>query len=327
MPIQQPATTKALWNPARHFLTPKLETKPRSASPPQNRTIMTATLLRLLGVLLTSATLGMPLFAQPSTNVTESGNQVIPRPRDGFYDRYLHTEEQVLAYDFIHEKDVFWEKRTWRLIDARELRNHIFRAEKAPFLNILLDAGLDGDLTLYNVVDDAFSQPLSLEQVEEIKYSTDTITIFNPETLQDSLVVVRNELNWEDVSKYRLKEVYFFDEETSTFGVRILGIAPIIERLDDNGNFLNEGPLFWAYYPEARPLLARHEVFNPHNDAARLSWEDVFEARLFDSYIIKANNLYDKRIKDYKSSPMAILVESERIQESIFNFEHDLWSY
>ena len=293
---------------------------------------MTASMLRLVGIALISLTLGMPLLqAQPNTTsnstLTESGNQTQRIPRDNFYDRYLHTEAQVLPYDHIHEKDVFWEKRIWRLIDTRELRNHIFRYEKAPFLDILLNAGIEGDLTLYGMIDDEFSRPLTPQEVEGIKYSEDTITIWNPDTFQDSLVVVRNELNWEDVKKYRIKEVYFFDEETSTMDVRILGIAPIIERMDDNGNFLNEGPLFWLYYPEARGLLATHEVFNPHNDAARMSWEDVFEARLFDGYITKANNLYDRRIKDYKNDPMGILLESDRIQESIFNFEHDLWSY
>lgn len=289
---------------------------------------MTAVIWRLIGLTLIGLTLGMPQsIAQPNNNVTESGNTVKKTPRDGFYDRYLHTEERVIPYDHIHEKDVFWEKRVWRLIDTREKRNHIFRHEKAPFVNLLLDAALEGDLTMYSMEDDAFSRALTPKEVYELKFSTDTITIWKPDTFEDSLVVVHNELNWEDVNKYRIKEVYYFDEETSTMGVRILGIAPIIERTDDNGNFINEGPLCWLYYPEARGLLARHEVFNPHNEAARMSWEDVFEARLFDGYIIEENNVHDRRIKDYKTSPMAILLESQKIEESIFNFEHDLWSY
>lgn len=289
---------------------------------------MTAINWRLVGTMLISLTLSMPFtIAQPNNNVTESGNEIKKPPRDGFYDRYLYTEEQVISYDYIHEKDVFWEKRIWRLIDTREKRNHIFRHEDAPFVNILLDAGLAGDLTLYGMEDDRFSRALTPDEVRELKFSTDTITIWKPETFEDSLVVVHNELNWEDVNKYRIKEAYFFDEETSTMGVRILGIAPIVERTDDNGNFLNEGPLCWLYYPEARGMLARQEVFNPNNDAARMSWEDVFEARLFDGYIIEQSNLHDMRIKDYKNNPIAILLESQKIEESLFNFEHDLWSY
>ena len=286
------------------------------------KNIKTVALFLLLG-------LGAPLalFAQPNNNVTESGNVKKETPRDNFYDRYLHTEERVIPYDYVHEKDVFWEKRIWRLIDINEKRNHIFKDENNPFLNILFDGAEQGDMTFYHVMDDKFSTPMTSEEVRGLRFSKDTVYTIDPETFEESWVVVENELNWEDIKHYRIKEVYFFDEETSTMGVRILGIAPIIERLDDNGNYLNSGPLFWAYYPELREVLAQTEVFNSHNDAARMSWEDVFEARLFDSYIIKEGNVYNRRIKDYVNNPMDILLESQKIKESIFNFEHDLWSY
>ncbi|MGH1336228.1 MAG: gliding motility protein GldN [Aureispira sp.] len=267
------------------------------------------------------------LLAQFGSNVTESGNTQKENPRDNFYNRYLHTEERAIPYDFVHEKDVFWEKRIWRLVDINEKRNHIFKDENNPFLNILFDGAEAGDMTFYHVMDDKFSTAMTPKEVRGLRFSVDTVGSIDPETFEETWVVVENELNWEDIKQYRIKEVYFFDEETSTMSVRILGIAPIIERTDDNGNYLNSGPLFWAYYPEMRQVLAQTEVFNPHNDAARMSWEDVFEARLFDSYIIKENNVYNRRLKDYVNNPMDILLESQKIQESLFNFEHDLWSY
>jgi gliding motility associated protien GldN len=267
----------------------------------------------------------MGAFAQG--NITESGNEIKKTPRDNFYNRYLHTEKNVLAYDHIHEKDVMWEKRIWRLIDIDEKKNHIFKNEQGYFINILLNAAKRGDVTLYNTYDDQFSMPLTTGEAKCMGTTIDTVCIIDPITYKDSCFAVVNELNPENVKEYRLKEVYFFDEETSAMNVRILGIAPLIERYDDNGNFLNSGPMFWVYYPEIRETLARQEAFNSHNDAARMTWEDVFEARLFSSYIIKESNVYDRRIKDYKTAPMAILLESDKIKESIFNFEHDLWSY
>ena len=62
--------------------------------------------------------------AYAQNNLTESGNTPQQTPRDNFYNRYLHKEKKVIDHDFIHEKDVFWEKRIWRLIDIREKRNH-----------------------------------------------------------------------------------------------------------------------------------------------------------------------------------------------------------
>ena len=95
---------------------------------------------------------------------------------------------------------------------------------------------------------------------------------------------------------------------------------------DDNGNFRYEQPLFWVYYPYAREILGRERVFNIGNDASPLTWEDVLEMRFFSSYIFKASNVFDRRIKDYLSG-VDILMEADKIKNEIFNMEHDLWSY
>ncbi|MCH2021412.1 MAG: gliding motility protein GldN [Saprospiraceae bacterium] len=260
-------------------------------------------------------------------NIKESVGVDKEPPRDNFYDRYLHTEKRVLRYDFIHEKDVFWEKRTSRLIDVREKQNHIFVNEIKPFITVLLDATKNGDISLYHVIDDKFSQVLTVDEINAIINTIDTVCVYDPESFKEICQPVVNEFNPEDIKKYRIKEVYFFDEETSKMDVRILGIAPIIDRYDDDGNYLNSGPMFWVYYPKIRESLAREEVFNLNNDAIRFTWEDIFEARLFSSYITKESNVFDRRLKDYISSPMAILLESDKIKQQIFNFEHDLWSY
>ena len=108
--------------------------------------------------------------------------------------------------------------------------------------------------------------------------------------------------------------------------VRILGIAPLREIFNYQGEFKYEQPMFWVYYPELRKVLARQEAFNPLNDATRMSWEDIFEMRYFSSYIYKESNVYDRRIQDYMTG-VDIMLESEKIKNEIFSFEHDLWSF
>ena len=271
-------------------------------------------------------------YAQPEgddNNVTESGNVDDPGPRDNFYDRYLYTEKQPITYDFIHEKDVFWERKIWRLIDVRERMNHHFTYPLEPFLQILFEHGKAGDITLYQQDADGyeFASALTPGEAQTIGSSVDTVISFDPETFEQETEIVVNDLDYNSVKRYRVKEVWFFDEEKSSLDVRILGIAPIVEKLDDNGNVVFEGPLFWVYYPELREVLSRHESFNVYNDAARMTWEDIFEMRWFSSYIIKESNVYDRRIKDYKANPMDVLLESDKLKEQIFHFEHDLWSY
>lgn len=211
-------------------------------------------------------------------------------------------------------------------MDVREKMNKPFVYPEDPFINIILDAAKDEKITLYSTIDDKFTEPLDPNEASTIGVSVDTIITFDPETFEEQLKVVRNELNWEDIKRFRIKEVWFFDEETSTMQVRILGIAPLREVYDDQGNFKYEQPMFWAYYPELRDVLARKAAFNPLNDATRMSWEDIFEMRYFSSYIYKESNVYDRRIQDYMTG-VDILLESEKIKNEIFNFEHDLWSY
>ena len=86
------------------------------------------------------------------------------------------------------------------------------------------------------------------------------------------------------------------------------------------------GAMYWIYYPDLRPILARYEVFNPKNDAVRLSWEDVFEARLFTSFITYESNVHDRFVAAYATGVDALL-ESDRIKQEMFEFEHDLWTY
>ena len=269
-------------------------------------------------------------FAQPAPEpiVTESSNPDEDKPLDGVYERTIIKETPPLKYDHIREADVFWEKRIWRVLDVREKMNKPFVYPEAPFINIILDAATSDnpEITLYSTIDDKFSEALDPNEASTIGISVDTIITFDPETFEEKMKVVRNELNWEDIKRFRIKEVWFFDEETSTMQVRILGIAPLREVFDDQGNFKYEQPMFWVYYPELRDVLARKEAFNPLNDAARMSWEDLFEMRYFSSYIYKESNVYDRRIQDYMTG-VDILLESEKIKNEIFSFEHDLWSY
>ena len=173
---------------------------------------------------------------------------------------------------------------------------------------------------------DQFKQVLSVEDVKKIGSKTDTTTVVNPVTLEEETKVIHNELTWDRVNKFRLKEDWLFDEQTSTMMCRILGVAPVMEDLDQNGNYRGDQVMYWCYYPDLRPILVKYEVYNPLNDADRLSWEDVFEARMFESYITKESNVYNRQIKEYATG-IDILLESDRIKNEMFTWEHDLWSY
>lgn len=249
-------------------------------------------------------------------------------PLDDVVKKDIMAERRVLAYQPIRESDIFWEKRVWRIIDVREKMNLPFAYPEEPFFKLLSDAATKGDLPVYAIDGtDKFTKRMSTDDVLSMLSKTDTVVTFDPETYEEKVQIVRNDINWEDVKRFRIKEVWFFDKETSTLQVRILGIAPLIDVKDNEGNFRFEKPMFWVYYPQARELFARHRVFTMGgNTNATISWEDLFEMRYFASYIYKESNVYDRKLEEYLSG-VDLLMESEKIKNEIFNFEHDLWQY
>lgn len=246
---------------------------------------------------------------------------------DGFYERKIYKEKEIIPYDFISEADVFWEKRIWRIIDVREKMNLFFAYPKKPLIHIILSGAEGGEIQAYNAIDDHFTQLMTPSDVQSIGRGADTITVTDPITLEEKTEVVQKELDLSLIKKFRVKEDWFFDKETSTLQVRIIGIAPIMDKYDDNGNYLGELPMFWIYYPELRNYLVHFEAFNDYSNAKRLTWSDVFEMRFFSSYIIKESNPLDRRIQDYKAGVDAALLEADKIKNNIFQFEHDLWTY
>ena len=114
--------------------------------------------------------------------------------------------------------------------------------------------------------------------------------------------------------------------------VRILGIAPVIPFKLSTGEIIpnSERAVWWIYYPDVRPTLAKSEVYNPKNFGARMSWEDLFESRLFSSYIIQSSfdNPYNLPLAAvYPNNTLFRLLEGERVKEKIFNYEQSLWAY
>lgn len=248
-------------------------------------------------------------------------------PLDDVVKKNIMTERRVLPYQPIRESDIMWERRIWRILDVREKMNLPFTYPEDPFFKILSDASIKGDIRVFDAENDKFQKQLTGDEVAAMLSTIDTAITFDPETYEEQVKIVRNDINWEDVKRFRLKEIWFFDKETSTMQVRILGIAPLIDVKDSEGNFRYEKPMFWVYYPEVRELLARHRVYNlAGNTNATLSWEDLFEMRYFASFIYKESNVYDRKIQDYVQG-VDMLMESDKIKNEIFNLEHDLWQY
>ena len=251
------------------------------------------------------------------------------------YEKIHTTNRKPVPYQYVREADVMWSKIIWRQIELSERANQHLYFPTTPtdgrlsLIDVLLQGIHTQGLTAYDESGgDEFAQILTEQQIHKnlgAGVSIETVIDENDNVVEKT---VETPYVSSEVTRYRLKELWFFDKQRSVLEVRIIGLCAIRvyhKEIDDPEE--RQTRVFWIYYPEARKLLANTECFNPKNDGARLSFEDIFEKRYLQSFIVAESNMYDNRtIQEYAVGQEALL-EAESIKEQIFNFEQDLWEY
>ena len=256
---------------------------------------------------------------------------------DNAFDKGNLTTRVPLPYEHLRWDDALYAEKVWRELDLREKMNQSFRYDAVGdngselFINLLLNAVNKGDVTAFT--DDRFTTPMSMPEIQQLTTgSADTVAQTDPNDPSKVVryVVTRASFDGKSVMKLRIKEEWVFDRESSRMFCRILGICPLKIVYSPNGREMGVSQMFWVYYPDLRATLAKAEVYNPKNmGQSRMTWEELFESRMFSSYIVKSSidNSSNKMIKGYIKDPILALLEGDNIKEKIFNFEQDLWSY
>jgi gliding motility associated protien GldN len=257
---------------------------------------------------------------------------------DNAFDKSSVNARTPLPYEHLRVDDALFAEKVWRELDLREKMNKPFSYEAESdngsqmFINMLLRAVNSGEVTAFE--DDRFSTPMTLSSIQQLTVgAADTVAQVDPADPSKVLryVVTRASFDAKSVVKLRIKEEWVFDREASRYFCRILGIAPLKTQFFPNGQERpGSTPMFWVYYPDMRPILTKYEVYNPKNMGnSRMTWEELFESRMFSSYITKStlDNAANRVIRTYIKDPILALLEGENIKEKIFNYEQDLWSY
>ncbi len=253
---------------------------------------------------------------------------------DGIYTKENSNNRRWIPYTSLREADVTWEKRVWRRLDMRERQNQqlYFPIEKVvsriSLVQLILKHVLTGEITAFK--DEEFLQPLELSNirsmivlqedsadVEEFDAQGNAYPVKKPGAVDSTWI-------YENFTSLEIKEDWFFDKQKSVLEVRIisLGFNALIPKKEE----LGEKTFFYTYFPNCRPYFAQAEVYNWKNDAERRTFDDIFWKRQFSSTAIKETNVYDRSIERY-SKGIDALLESDRIKNDIFRWEHDLWNF
>ena len=277
------------------------------------------------------------LFALLALALPVNAQQSIFQPgdyKDGVYDKENAVNRRYIPYTHLRQGDVTWEKRVWRVVDMREKVNQNLYYPKEPnvsrisLMQLITKYVLSGQIIAFK--DEEFLVPFEKSEIRE------KLVIRSDSTEQEQFdengnvyyvkVAGAVDSTWifSNFCQLELKEDWFFDKQKSTLEVRIVGLGfNVLRPGKEDAGCLN---FFYVYFPACRPYFAMHEVFNPTNDAERRTFEDIFWKRQFNTTVTKESNVYDRDIYSYAKGIDALL-ESDRVKQDIFRWEHDLWHF
>jgi len=123
-------------------------------------------------------------------------------------------------------------------------------SSRETFIKGIINAAYEGKVKAYDVD----HKLLSPAEVKAIENFTDTILGPSPVApYNDTTIIMEHHLSLDKINRVRFLEEWRMDETTLEMEKKVIGICPVIENYDENGEFRAWQPLFWIYFDPAYP--------------------------------------------------------------------------
>lgn len=263
-----------------------------------------------------------------------------------FYKKEISRTKQAMPYPNLRESDVVWETCLWRTVDFREKFNQFFyfpkdedslrnNQSRVNLAYLIYKNVRAGNITVYD--DDELRIPLTWEDInpkvnKSREGKTDDVTDEYGDLVEEGHDTIYNEpFSSDDYYQIYLKEYWYIDKQDTRMKVRIISLA-LVENYckTDNEGEMNCKAQVYYWVPmndmTVRNILAQANVYDLYNNSMERSYDEIFISRYFDSYVTRETNVYNRQIHDYFTGEDAML-ESNAIEERIFDIESDMWEY
>ncbi|MBR6292568.1 MAG: gliding motility protein GldN [Bacteroidales bacterium] len=256
----------------------------------------------------------------------------------------INAGQAPMPYPFLRESDVLWSTCLWKTIDLHESFNQFmyfptdtFHVEgRVNLATLLWDAVAAGEIPIFE--DDELKIPIDNELFVMQYTKADTIQLeigYDEEDNELYETIIRpHYFEPSEVYSYALREVWFIGKQDTRQDSRRIALAPLKHEVVERGNgafTIDKGivPIFWIpmQNPAVRTFLARHTAFiDGSNNALQPSWDYIFVSQRYSAYVTRESNRYLREVTKYLTGIDAIL-ESEAIEEKVFEIGDDMWEY
>ncbi len=294
----------------------------------------------LLGIcLLLFACSAVTVNAQNILDASDEDNYT------NYYDRTMNSQKKAMPFQALRGNDVIWETCIWRTIDFRENFNQFFFFPVVEEMN----SGNQGRINLANLIykfaeaeeipiyaDDELKVPIEWSEMSGKLNKMDTTKTDPIRDEYDEIIaeghdtVLITKFTSQDYYQVRLKEYWYIDKQDTRMKVRIVALALVYNSCRDveGERTCNLIDRFWIPMNRqtVRDVLARHDAYDRNNNNMERSYDEIFLSRYFDSFVTRETNTYNRSIKDYLTG-LDAQMESQKIEETIFDLESDMWEY
>jgi gliding motility associated protien GldN len=262
-----------------------------------------------------------------------------------FYTRKITMSKKAIPYPALRESDVLWETCIWRTIDFREKFNQFFYFPKGEdSLNnnqgrinlayLIYRSAANGEFEIFE--DDELKIPVDWENMYKKLNKADSTTtdpVYDEygEIIEEGHDTVKyKSFTSDDYYKIHLKEFWYIDSKDTRMKVRIVSLALVDENCKEIDGDMECNPTIRFWIPmndmRVRNIFARTNAYDLYNNNAERSYDEIFITRYFDSFVTRETNTHNRAVHDYLTGEDAQL-ESQSIEERIFDIESDMWEY
>ena len=237
----------------------------------------------------------------------------------------------------VHPDNVAWKRIVYRFVDLKDESNTPLYYPAQPvgsdmnLFTTIFRMMAEGKIDVYDYFADY--EDFSEQNKSNLKDILDRFYILYKEepvpgnSKAVAIEIDNSDIPSEEVQGYYMKEIWYFDQQTSSYDFEIIAICPILFRTGELGDQAVRYPMFWVPYENIRPYISKNPVMTSNfNNARILTLDDYFRKRMFKGEIYKVGNLMNRNLlQSVSNNPDSLKIEQERIEQELAAFSETIW--